>query len=427
MSLFLRQLLEANRRLLRAAVSVIFFLAATARLIPQSGGYWHTRGSEILDENDQPQHITGINWYGFETTDLVPHGLTQQDYRTILHSIHDMGFNVVRIPLSNQMVESPIVPTKISYATKQGTINSDLRNLNSLQILDKIVDAAGKTGLHIILDNHRSAAGNGPEASGLWYTDQYPESKWIADWQMLVRRYKGKTTSAGGPIIIGVDLRNEPHSVNGRGACWSGDPAREGCPFSDAANNWTAAAIRAGNAVLAEDPNLLIFVEGTDCYAGDCTFWGSNLQGIRSSKVVLTQANRVVYSAHDYGPVEYRHRWFNSETTTESLVTTWIHYWAFVVRDDVAPVWIGEFGTTDKESDTADSAPGSQGQWFSSLLRFLPAYHSIHWTYWAINGEDRYGLLGRDYTYSPDRASPRMESLVHLMDQTRSGLNVSAR
>ena len=56
----------------------------------------------------------------------------------------------------------------ISYNSGTGPINTDLKGLNSLQILDKIVAAAGQLGLHIILDNHRSEAGNSAEANGLW-------------------------------------------------------------------------------------------------------------------------------------------------------------------------------------------------------------------------------------------------------------------
>ncbi len=61
------------------------------------------------------------------------------------------------------MVESPIIPSDISYSNS-GPINTDLHNLNSLQILDQIVAYAGQIGLRIILDNHRSEAGDSAEA-----------------------------------------------------------------------------------------------------------------------------------------------------------------------------------------------------------------------------------------------------------------------
>ena len=236
------------------------------------------------------------------------HGLWAQDYHYILNAIKSNGYNVIRMPLSNQMVESPIIPTNISYQNGSGPINTDLEGLNSLQILDKIVAYAGQIGLHIILDNHRSEAGNGAEGNGLWYTSQYPESAWINDWVTLANRYLNNTT------VIGIDLRNEPHNAESGGSCW-------GC--GTMAYDWRLAAERGGNAVLAVNPSLLIFVEGTDCYNNDCDWWGGNLAGAQSYPVVLNVANQLVYSAHDYGPNLYQQSWFNSSTTYQSLVAVW--------------------------------------------------------------------------------------------------------
>src|SRR5437588_10895117 len=37
-------------------------------------GYWHTNGTQILDANNQPVRIAGINWFGFETPNYLPPG-----------------------------------------------------------------------------------------------------------------------------------------------------------------------------------------------------------------------------------------------------------------------------------------------------------------------------------------------------------------
>ncbi len=204
---------------------------ATLPLLGQAAGPWHTAGNQILDSNNQPVRISGVNWYGFETTDEVVHGLWAQDYKSILNTIHANGYNTIRIPFSNQMVEQPVVPSNISYNNGSGAINGDLSGLNSLQILDKVVGYAGQIGLKIILDNHRSEAGNSAEANGLWYTSTYPESAWINDWVTLANRYKGNNT------VIGADLRNEPHNANSGGACW-------GC--GSTMTDWRLAAERGG-------------------------------------------------------------------------------------------------------------------------------------------------------------------------------------
>jgi endoglucanase len=371
-----------------------FFLTLTAMLIAvgaiaaanaQGAGYWHTSGAQIYDSNNQPVRIAGINWYGFETTDMVAHGLSSQDYKSILQTIKTQGYNTIRIPFSNQMVETPGTNLNITYWSNFGPANTDLQGLNSLQVLDHIINYAGTIGLKIILDNHRSEAGNSAESNGLWYTGQYPESNWIADWQALATRY------AGNPTVIGMDLRNEPHNAYSGGACWD----------CGGANDWHLAAARGGNAVLAVNPSLLIFVEGTDAYNNDYYWWGGNLEGVANSPVTLSVANRLVYSAHDYGPNEYGQSWFNGNTTPASLNAVWTQHWAYISQQGTAPVWLGEFGTENSDSDVQGSANGSQGQWFQSLTIFLKANPALNWTYWALNGEDNYGLLDSNYDPTP--------------------------
>ncbi len=382
-------------------------LTLTALLLPQTAhaqggaGYWHTSGTRILDANNQPVRIAGINWYGFETSRAVAGGLTSQDYKSILSTIHNQGYNTVRIPLSNQVVETPVVPSSISYSNG---INADLQGLNSLQILDKIISYAGTLNVRIILDNHRSEAGDSAESSGLWYTSAYPESAWINDWTSLASRY------AGNPTVIGVDLRNEPHNAASGGSCWD----------CGGANDWHLAAARAGNAVLSVNPNLLIFVEGTDAYNNDYYWWGGNLEGVRNSPVTLSVANHLVYSAHDYGPHEYQQTWFSGSTTYTSLYTVWTNHWGYITQTGIAPVWLGEFGTTNNSADIQNNTAGSQGQWFQSLIQYLAADSTLNWTYWSLNGEDTYGLLDSIYDSTP--ANPlKQQSLTSIQSPLGSG------
>ena len=90
-------------------------------------GYWHTSGNQILDSGGNPVRIAGINWYGFETPDEIAHGLWAQDYHTIINDIKNLGYNTIRIPFSNQMVEDPIVPQNLSFYNATGPINTDLQ------------------------------------------------------------------------------------------------------------------------------------------------------------------------------------------------------------------------------------------------------------------------------------------------------------
>src|ERR1700738_4738804 len=203
-----------------SALAVSAVLAALAALLiafgplaraarPVGVGYWHTSGNQILDSNGNPVRIAGINWYGFETPDEIAHGLWAQDYHAVVDDIKRLGYNTIRIPISNQAVETPVVPQNFSQYNSTGPINTDLVGLNDLQILDKIVSYAGTEGLKVVIDNHRSEAGETAETTGLWYTSAYPNSAWINDWVTLARRYAGNST------VIGFDLRNEPHTPTG--------------------------------------------------------------------------------------------------------------------------------------------------------------------------------------------------------------------
>jgi len=99
--------------------------------------------------------------------------------------------------------------------------------------------------------------------------------------------------------------------------------------------------------------------------------------------------------------MEFPQAWFNGSTTYDSLVSTWTSNWAYISLNGIAPVWVGEFGTLNDDADVQGTAPGSQGQWFSSLAQFLTANPNMSWTYWALNGEDRYGLLDSAYDSTP--------------------------
>ncbi len=292
-----------------------------------------------------------------------------------------------------------------------------------LPTLDKVIHAAGGLGLRVILDNHRSEAGNSAEANGLWYTSAYPESAWINDWKTLVNRYASFKDASGNPTVIAADLRNEPHLIansSHSGSCWTGDTATGGCPATNAGQNWPAAAQRAGNAILSANPNLLIIVEGADCYNGDCDWWGGNLEGVSGHPIELNISNRLVYSAHDYGPKLYQQSWFNSGTSYSSLSSVWNKFWGYINANHTAPIMVGEFGTGNTASDIQSATPGSQGQWFESLVNFLQNNPSVSWTYWALNGEDSYGLLDNNYDSTP--ASPLKQSeLASVQSALSSG------
>jgi endoglucanase len=410
--------------ILAAVTLVIGSLAATApraaavqpaAAAAVGAGYWHTSGNQILDSAGNPVRIAGINWYGFETPDEIAHGLWVQDYHTVINDIAALGYNTIRIPFSNQMVETPIVPQNFALNNNTGPINADLKGLNALQDLQKIVTAAGQAGLKVILDDHRSEAGESAEQNGLWYTSTYTSQNWVNDWSTLAKMF------ANNPTVIGFDLRNEPHTPAGvayaNGATWgSGDPNTD----------IRLAYQQAGNAILAADPGALVFCEGIgefpDSAASsgfDSTWWGGDLQGVAQFPVTLSSPGHVVYSAHDYGPSLFQQTWFNSSTTAASLDAVWNKFWGYIYAQNTAPVWVGEFGTGNNATDVQSATPGSQGQWFQSLIGYIKSNPAMGWTYWALNGEDSFDLL--DGNYDPAPVSAAKQSLLAGIEFPLSG------
>jgi endoglucanase len=367
-------------------------------------GYWHTSGNQILDSAGHPVRIAGINWYGFETPDEIAHGLWVQDYHSIINDIKNLGYNTIRIPFSNQMIETPIVPQNLSFSSGTGPINTNLEGLTSLQDLQKIVTYAGQDGLKVILDDHRSEAGESAENNGLWYTSTYTSQNWVNDWVTLAKLF------AGNPAVVGFDLRNEPHTP-------AGDTYAQGATWGTgvAGTDVRLAYEQAGNAILAADSGALIFCEGVSENPAspgtfNSTWWGGDLAEAGQFPVVLSSPGHVVYSAHDYGPSLFQQTWFNSSTTAASLDAVWNQNWGYLYASSTAPVWVGEFGTDNAAADVQSGTAVSQGQWFEDLVAYLRGNPWMGWTYWALNGEDSYDLL--DNSYDPAPVSALKQSLL---------------
>ncbi|MFD8214037.1 cellulase family glycosylhydrolase [Streptomyces sp. NPDC059697] len=366
-----------RRALCAVAAGLLLPLAAVhgahaATAAAPGAGYWHTSGRQILDAAGQPVRIAGVNWFGFETGNYVVHGLWSRDYKSMIDQMKSLGYNTIRLPYSDDLFKGGgAVPDSIDFSSGK---NADLHGLNSLQVMDKIVAYAGQDGLKVILDRHRPDAGG---QSALWYTSAVPESTWIADLKALAARYAGQDT------VIGIDLHNEPHDP----ACW-------GC--GDAATDWRLAAQRAGNAVLSVNPDLLIFVEGVQTYAGVSGWWGGNLMGAGQYPVQLSAAGRVVYSAHDYATSVAQQSWLSDPSFPDNMPGVWDKYWGYLFKQNIAPVWVGEFGTTLQS--TVDR------KWLAALVSYMRptatyGADSISWTFWSWNPDsgDTGGILKDDW------------------------------
>jgi endoglucanase len=339
--------------------------SSVASSVASSAGWpLHAAGGNLVDANGNEVHLTGVSWFGFETESFAPHGLWVRNWQSMLDQIAHAGFNTIRLPYSNQLFDPSSNPTGINYF-----VNPGLRGLKGLALMDKIIAGAGARGLKVILDQHR------PDAyaqSDLWYTNKVPESRWISDWVMLANHYRGN------PTVIGADLHNKPHGM----ASW-GD--------GNSATDWRLAAQRAGDAVLSANPDWLIIVEGIEHYGNDYYWWGGNLEGAKQYPVQLSEPDKLVYSAHDYGPNVYPQQWFQARSFPNNLPGIWETHWAYLQSQNIAPVLLGEFGGQSMGQDT-------EGKWQRSLLNFVKS-RGISYAYWAWNPDsgDTGGILKADW------------------------------
>jgi endoglucanase len=344
----------------------------------------HTRGADVVDANGRTVVLKGVNWFGFETSNHVVHGLWSTDYRAMLAKVRRLGFNTLRIPFSIEALRSDTL-TGVDVSNGR---NAALQGATPLQALEIVVREAGRHGLLVLLDNH-----SGPDnayTEGLWHGSRYSEDDWVATWRMLARRFGDV------PNVIGADLKNEPHGE----ATWgTGGPT-----------DWRRAAERAGDAVLEIAPHWLIVVEGIGgAVSGqrlDTHWWGGNLEGVRSMPVRLSRPNRLVYSPHEYGPGVFPQPWFQRGDMARVLAERWELGFGYIARQGIAPILVGEFGGRNVDLRSAE------GRWQRQFLDYISRM-GLSWTYWSLNPNsgDTGGVLQDDWT-SVNRAKMALLSRV---------------
>ncbi len=366
-------------------------LPAPSPAPPPSGDDWlHTDGNLIKDSSGNIVHLTGINWFGFETDGANGfYGLDKCNLEDSLDLMAKRGFNLMRIPISAEIIEDWGNGVYVNTSFVSTLENPCLDGLNSLQILDRTVDYCKRIGMKIMFDMHGSTKDSYQE--NLWYNKDMSMEDFIASWKWLAERYKNDDT------VIAMDLKNEPHGkFSGSGiAKWddSSDP-----------NNWKKAAEDIAEEILAINPNLLIVVEGVEAYPKDgydysncgelttyCNWWGSNLRGVAKYPVSLSAQNKLVYSVHEYGPDIYMQPWFKKDFDKTTLYDDcWYPNWYYIVEEGMAPIIIGEWG--GKLQNPTNS------KWFNDIADFI-AEKQLNHTFWSFNpnSADTGGLVETDW------------------------------
>lgn len=356
-----------------------------------SGNRLITSGNQLIKPGGETYKLKSINWFGAESEIYTPHGLWARNYRDIIDQIAAMGFNSVRIPFSGDVCNETRYPTS---GTINFSLNPELADKTSIQVLDTIIGYMNEKGLYVILDHHRRTAGDGADGSPT--SEGYTLSNWIASWQFMANRYTGVE------FVLGADLHNEPHLLE-----W---------------NTWAGYAESAGNAVHAIAPHWLIFVEGVATYGSKSYWWGGELSGVRDRPITLSVENRLVYSVHEYGISVGSQPWLAKEGSVPAnwpfnLYGVWRQHWGFIFEEGIAPVWIGEvggkFGVDGAGNVVSDANAQYERQWIYHLQRYMEGYFNgdetshlgnaqkgVSFAYWSLNPNsgDTGGILQDDWT-----------------------------
>ncbi|MBR1797838.1 MAG: cellulase family glycosylhydrolase [Clostridiales bacterium] len=364
------------------SLSVVFFVPDlfsreyVAAAAVDGDDWLHTSGGKIVDAQGREVRLTGINWFGYNTGTNIFDGCWSINMASGLKAIADHGFNLLRIPISSELILS-WKNGQYPQANYNSYTNPELNGKNSLQILDYAVAKCREYGIKIMFDIHSLDSNGGGHMYEYWYNGTYSEDKWIESLTWLTAHYNGNDT------VLAIDLKNEPHG----GATWDG---------SSAQNNWRRAATRAGNAILDINPNLLIVIEGIESYNGQYAFWGANLMGVRSYPVDFGSADRndqIVYSPHDYGPAVYQQPWFHGGSFSFNTLYNdyWHNMWLYIKEENIAPILIGEWG--------GFMDGGANQQWMNLEARLINRY-GLSYTFWCFNANsgDTGGLVGYDFT-----------------------------
>ena len=309
-----------------------------------------TNGRFIVDAHGRRVRLAGVNWYGASEDLGVPAGLDRTDRNTLARLIAAQGFNCVRFPFSVWMLgQSAPVPQQYLKA------NPDLHGKTPLEVYDACVKALTDRGLVVIPNCHLLDFGwccKDTDNNGLWFNDRWPAAKFTAAWQNITRRY------ASNPLVAAMDVKNEPRPATVGGHLLTPTWGTRG------QTDFAAMYTTVGNLIHQINPRPLIICEGLD-YATDLT-------GVASHPVRLNEANKVVYSMHDYS-------WSGHKGQDQAAYNNQMHNnGGYLLASKTAPVWIGEFG------HVARTLPTQTTDWWDYIMAWLKD-QDVDWCWWALN------------------------------------------
>ncbi len=154
---------------------------------------------------------------------------------------------------------------------------------SELEDLDKVLAAAQRYGLKVVVDMHSPPGGRYENKDLAIFHEPLYQDHYVALWEKIARRYKGK------PAVWGYDLVNEPVQ---------NDPSPSGVA------DYLGTQVRAAKAIRAIDSEVPIFIEASE--------WDSATGYVFLEPV---DVSNVIYQVHMYVPHEFTHQGVHNEKT----------------------------------------------------------------------------------------------------------------
>lgn len=337
-----------------------------------SGGKYRIRDRHVYHNGHKIQ-LFGVNLTGFELANqnFLSGIWTGQTIRQMLTQIKSLRFNALRITIGPKVFQN--VDVDSGFTATWLPENAYLAGKKSLELLDEVIKECESLNFRYILDHHHTLGG----PPSLWYTNEYPESQWLADLVTMATRYKGNKG------FMGIDLRNEPNDKPG-GSTWG---------TGILATDWRLACKRAFDAISAVNDDIFVIVEPLNA--------NPMLEQIVNPPVQIP-ADKLALSPHVYGPDVWLDfgEGFNAPNFPYNMPSVWDARFGNVAKTHY--VNIGEFGgwygTVDPKDDDWQDA-------FASYLKANDITDFFYWM-WGHDSHDTGGIVGQDYrTVRTDKMS----------------------
>lgn len=306
----------------------------------------HVSGNQILNGDNQPVRLLGVNRSGSEYACIDDFGFFSgpSDAPSVA-AIASWDTNVVRVPLNEDC-----------WLGING-VDSTYGGANYQQAIEDYVNLLNSYGQAVILDLHWSAPGDTPA------TDQEPmadEDHSPAFWTSVANAFKGN-------LSVLFDLYNEPYPDNNTDSDTAWTCVRDGGTCSGV-DFTTAGMQELVNTVRATGATNIVMVGGPN-YANSLTQW--------LTYEPTDPTGNIAASWHSY------------DTETCNNVTCWNNYVLPVLNQ--VPVITGEIGEDNCTHTYVDS-----------LMNWLDSKNASYlaWT-WLVTGDCAGPTLITDYDGTP--------------------------